>query len=388
MKVLRLLLVPISLIIWTNNDISAGSEAQGSFKFYGHQVQIIYDYNFLSLDLSQSNQQSINSLLNRFRNHNLHQTVDRIEKHKEFFKLDDVGVVLLIDLFLDQALKQKGQNEKAFVKYLILKQMGYDVLLTRTSAKLNCMGNLSFIPGRYLYITYNNKVYKDLDFKNRTNGGKHLIYMDQVKTYKTINRDILRLPKINAKISEKKLQFTHAGTDYELLAKSNESVLEFLNDLPMYSIGNEYTSLSMSSELNQSLMPYLRSHIAGMSKTDAASFLLSFVQQCTPYGSDYDKYGEERFYYPEETVMASTADCEDKTFLMAYLSKRLLGVKAVGLFFEYDEHLSIGLELPDYSSYSFTYKGKSFVACEPTAKSPRLGYSNFNLKRVTRVIEL
>ena len=156
----------------------------------------------------------------------------------------------------------------------------------------------------------------------------------------------------------------------------------------MYNIGSEYTSLTLTRELNKSLIPYLRQQIIGMTKSEAASFLLAFVQQVTAYGSDYEKYGEERFYYPEETIMASTADCEDKTFLMAYLSKKLLNLKTVGLYFEYDEHLSLGILLPEQATFSFKYKGEKYLACEPTAKTPRLGYSSIDLGRVTRVIPL
>ncbi|MFT7230124.1 MAG: hypothetical protein ACI9GO_000587, partial [Bacteroidia bacterium] len=137
------------------------------------------------------------------------------------------------------------------------------------------------------------------------------------------------------------------------------------------------------------VVEYLRAQVADRETVDQVRFLLAFVQQVVPYGSDYAKYGEERFYYPEETIMASTADCEDKAMLLAYLTKEILGFKSVGLFFQKDEHLSLGIEIPGYEpTGSFGYNGKTYVSCEPTAKYPRLTQSQFSLKRVDQVIEL
>ena len=157
----------------------------------------------------------------------------------------------------------------------------------------------------------------------------------------------------------------------------------------MYDIGSEYTRLSMSSEMKSSLIAYLKRETSSLSKVEQLKFLLAFVQQAVPYGSDYTKYGEERYYYPEQTIMAATADCEDKTFLLAYLAREISGVESVALYFENDEHLSIGLKIPGYEdSYSFKYKGAYYVACEPTAQTARLGKSAIDLSRVTKVTPL
>ena len=104
--------------------------------------------------------------------------------------------------------------------------------------------------------------------------------------------------------------------------------------------------------------------------------------------ADYDKYGEERFYYPEETIMSTTSDCEDKAMLMSYLTHNILGLKSIGLFYKQDEHLSLGIEIPGYAPHgSFKYSGKTYVSCEPTAPTPRIPQSQFSLQRVDEVIE-
>lgn len=389
LKYLRIYIVAFMMIFVINTDINAGAEANARVDFYGHNLHMVYDHSFSSLKLSRLDQQELAVQASTFRNNSLKHAAGWINEHRKDYDLDDMGVNIFLDKFVDQQFSKERKNEKTFIKYLILKELGYDVILTRTASQLNCLGNLSFTPGRYIFINYNNKVYKDLDFKKRNQSGKHFIFMDKLKTYKTLSRNVLNLPKINAKKKAKDLHFRYNGTDYDVSAEANESIVEFLGDLPMYKIGKEYTQLRVSSELNRTLMSYLRQQTTDMTQVEKAQFLLAFVQQAIPYGSDYTKYGEERYYYPEQTITAATADCEDKTFLYSYLLKRIAGLNTVALYYELDEHLSIGIEIPNYSdSYSFKYDGKFYIACEPTAQNPRLGYSAFDLNRVTKVTPL
>lgn len=386
---MRLYIVAFMMIFVINTNINAGAEAHTKIDFYGHLLPMSYDYRFTTLRLNRLDQQELNDQANTLRNQSLEHATNAISQHAKTYGLDDIGIHLLIDKFTKQQFSNEYKNEQTFIKYLLLKKLGYDVILTRTGTQLNCMGNLSFTPGRYIYISYNNKVYKDLDFDKRNQSGKHFIFMDRVKTYATMSRNILNLPKIHAKKKTKLLEFRYGGTDYLVNAQANQSIIEFLEDLPMYKIGREYTRLGVSSELDNSLISYLRQQSREMSKVEKAKYLLAFVQQAIPYGSDYTKYGEERYYYPEQTVTASTADCEDKTFLYSYLLRRVGGLNSVALYFEHDEHLSLGIEIPEYSeAYSFKYDGKYYISCEPTARSPKLGFSAFDLSRVTKVTPL
>lgn len=367
---------------------NADSSINSFFDFYGHTLQVAHDNTLSNLKLYSLNQKEISGHLGFYRNAALKNTTRSLYKHVKHYGLDGAATTILVDK-ISRRINTRGKNEQTFIKYLILKDLGFDVVLTRTGKVLNCMGNLSFTPGRYIFINYANRVYKDLDFKNRTNRSKHLIYMDSNMTYSTISRNVLRVPRVNAKIKSKKVNFKFNGEMYETTATSNQSVTEFLADLPLFSVGREFTHLNMSNEMEASIVDYLKRKTVYMNEVEATKFLLSFVQQVVPYGSDYVKYGEERFYYPEETIMAKDADCEDKAMLLAYLAKRVLNIQSVGLYFENDEHLSLALEIPDYApTGSFKYKGKTYVSCEPTAGYPKLGQSQFALKKVTEVIPL
>jgi hypothetical protein len=370
-------------------NINAGSAINQPFDFYGHTVTTESDQFLFNFKLQTLSQKEITQKLNLLRSGGISSTAKSLQRSAAFYNLDAVGLSLLIDKYASRIAGEKRKNEKTFIKYVLLKELGYDVVLTRTEGLLNCLGNTSFKPGRYIYINYANKVYKDLDFSNRTNYPKHLVFMDSKKTFKVISRNSLIKPKINAKKSTKAIEVKYGFETHSYRAWSNASLTEYLGDLPLFDVGYAFTRTSLSKELNISLINKLEQTVDTLPLIDAVKYLLAFTQQVTPYGSDYDKYGEETYYYPEQTIMAKTADCEDKAMLLSYLAKRLLNVNSVALYFENDEHLSLALELPDYRApNTFVYKNKTYVCCEPTAQYPKLGQSQFSLQRVTDVIPL
>jgi len=368
--------------------IEAGSSYTRIIDFYGHPLTVSYDPQLSSLKFRKWDQAEISRNLSVFRNSNLSISVNNLKRHIVIFDLDGTATTLLIDKYARQISRANDKNTTTFIKYIFLKELNYDVILTKTGTDLNCMGNLNFTPGRYIFIKYANKTYKDLDYTNRKNKGKHLIFMDKKITTKRISHTILSLPLMNAKLKNKDISFIVAGDTFMIKVKSNGSIIEFLGDLPMFDVGNYFTDAPMSPEMDSSLMKYLKQQIKGRELIDQVKFLLAFVQQVVPYGSDYDKYGEERFYYPEETIMSASSDCEDKVMLMSYLTHNILGLKSIGLFFKQDEHLSLGIEIPGYAPHgSFNYSGKTYVSCEPTAPAPRIPQSQFSLQRVDEVIE-
>ena len=368
--------------------IEAGSSYTHIIDFYGHPLTVSYDPQLSALKFRKWDQAEINRNLSVFRNSNLSISLNNLKRHIALLNLDGTATTLLIDKYAQQISKTNDQNTKTFIKYLFLKELNYDVILTKTGTELNCMGNLNFMPGRYIFINYANKTYKDLNYSNRKNKGKHLIFMDKKITKQRIDHKTLSLPLVNGKLKSKNISFHLDGDTFTVQVKSNGSMTEFLGDLPMFEIGKAFTDVPVSAEMDSSLMNYLKQQLKGLELIDQVRFLLAFVQQVVPYGSDYEKYGEERFYYPEETIMSTSSDCEDKAMLMSYLTYKILGLKSIGLFFKKDEHLSLGIEIPGYAPHgSFNYAGKTYVSCEPTAPSPRIPQSQFSLQRVDEVFE-
>lgn len=120
-----------------------------------------------------------------------------------------------------------------------------------------------------------------------------------------------------------------------------------------------------------------------------ANFLLQFAQSAFEYKTDGDQYGQEKYNFPEETVNTTFSDCEDRTILLAFLYKKLLGFESVMLHFENEKHVCLGVKIPNRSNaYSFKYKKEPYMVCEPTGIGFDVGETGIPIKNITEVIDL
>ena len=231
MNALKITLSLVLVVFASNFSTEAGAVQHRTINFYGHNISVAHDANMDYVSLSNLSQQRVTSLFAQYRNNNLDRVTHEIHRSAVHFGLDDAGTVLLIDKITTQ--NNRGRNNRQVLnKYVVLKELGYDVILTRTDKKLNVLGNLAFTPGRYVYLEYNRKRYIDLDFTKRRSIGKHIIMRDSKKTTKKIRRNIYNVPRINARKKTKNLRFNHNMEAHAIQAKSNQSVVDFLGDLP------------------------------------------------------------------------------------------------------------------------------------------------------------
>ena len=75
---------------------------------------------------------------------------------------------------------------------------------------------------------------------------------------------------------------------------------------------------------------------------DAVNVLLRFVQTGFSYLTDSEQFGREKFMFPEETLSYPYSDCEDRSFLFAYLVSSLLGLDVIGL--DYPGHVATAVK--------------------------------------------
>lgn len=383
--------IPILLLIAAikNQQSEAGTDRYRTVQFYGHELGFFYHPVLDDLHLTDLENNQLRSQIDRLRQHQLNMLTQRLVFTANKYQLDDLGKFMLVKQMSNQWMRHKSQNEQVLLQYVLLKNLGYDVLLSRTGDRLNCFGRLDFTPRRYVYIHYNGKKYVNLKFDEALNGYYHQIYKDAIPSSGVIRGMRGQLPAIHALTTQKQLQFEWLSDTVTARFTANQSMIDYFYDLPSMPIGQSFVQNTLSSEVKSSLYPILRENMKGMNRANQLRYLLAFVQQSIPYGSDFDKYGKDYFYFPEQTLTASNADCEDKAFLLATLASDLLGLHSVALHFKKDEHLGIAFELPGFrGGQVFTYRGKRYVPCEPTANRPVLAYSAYDLSRIAEVIDL
>ncbi len=360
-----------------------------SIDFYGHALHFTTDQIANTKAPYTINKQSVHHALAQTKKASLTTIANEITEAKETYKLDGLGVVLLTDKLVKSVTQSK--NTQNILKYNLLKELAYDVQLTYTKTTITCFGRLSQTPASSVYILYKNKRYTNLNFTDLRTQGTRYVYddTDVEDNFKAFDYTG-KAPAISAKQTYKYLTWAFQGKLYHLKAIRNISFNEYLNDLPQFSLGSDYVKMDHSSEFQSSVLLPLENYMAEMSSnTQKCNFLLKFVQSAFKYKTDGDQYGREKYNFPEETVTTTFSDCEDRTLLLAYLYKKLLGFDSVMLHFEKEKHVCLGVKIPNRSnSYSFKYKDEAYMVTEPTGIGFDVGETGIPLKNITEVIEL
>ncbi|MBO6517315.1 MAG: hypothetical protein JJ975_12270 [Bacteroidia bacterium] len=355
--------------------------------FYGHTL----DIETSGLNRIQTpgyiSKNNLSSLLYRLESKDHNNMLSQVYDAQVSYGLDDMGMVLLTKKITKEV--SPSRNTRNLLQFFILDQLGYDVKLTYTKTSVSCFGLLDDRPAASIYIYQDGKRYTNLDFHDTRVMGTRYLYRSASSNGRTI-QFTGALPKVDAKLSNRSFKWFFQGKLYQLEATNNQSFTEYLNDLPQFQLGKDYTGVSHSSEFASTVLNPLKNYMEDMTSLEQkANFLLNFVQSSFSYKTDQDQYGREKYNYPEETLSSSYSDCEDRTILLAYLYQELLGLESVILHFKKEKHVCLGLKLPHRSnSYSFKYRDAAFMVCEPTGRGYKVGDTAIGLHRISEVIEL
>jgi len=109
-----------------------------------------------------------------------------------------------------------------------------------------------------------------------------------------------------------------------------------------------------------------------LSELEKTNFVITFIQSL-PYTEDivttpYDEYPR----YPVETLFDRGGDCEDTSILTAALLTAMDYDVAL-LIFEEQEHMAVGVNMPNASGYYWEYQGKKYFYLETTGDGWEIG---------------
>lgn len=379
------------LVVVYQNGAKAGEQRKVEVDFYGHTITFEYDNQINSIRYENAVEQFIKRFDEEGAGTDHVPLINRLHEVVNDFGLDDVGKILLIDALTEKAFAHRPQNFKTLFKWYVLYRDSMDVMLCYSNKSITLYGRLNIAPYGIPYLMKDGKTYTDLSFTTSPPTITSVSLYSPRRTMSTtrqFNFDKYRYPRVNALKTIKNFSFEYANKKYSFSATLNQSLINYMRDIPVMELGNMYVSYGFSEAVKTTLISELRKTISPMKQREALGFLLKFVQTL-PYKADGDYLGEERYSFGEETLGSDYSDCEDKVILYASLVKELMGIKSVALMYEKDEHVAIGLQLPgEPSDYSFTYNNQKFVAAEPSGTGFELGNVGFELKRVTKAVEL
>ena len=154
--------------------------------------------------------------------------------------------------------------------------------------------------------------------------------------------------------------------------KGNLNRMEFLSECPIFLVpGNEnskwttYAMTRLSDEYEQQLYPSLRKLLGGMSKLEAANFLMKFVETFE-YKLDSEMWGvADRAFFPDETLHYPYRDCEDGAILFTRLVRDLLGLPSALVYYPGHLAAAVAFDSPVNGTY-INARGRRYTICDPT----------------------
>ena len=266
---------------------------------------------------------------------------------------------------LGRALYPRSDNTRAIFECYVMRKAGYDVRLAYNDSNV------------YLMLSSDDVVY-DLP-QLRLSGQRYYILLggyktkmlDGIRFYEgpypeaqaPVDFAISRTPYLSDSTDSRTIEFTFRGTDHEIDVEYLSGSIHFFEEyfsVPMDLYFRSGASEIATTALKNELLPIMQD----LSTKESVNLLLRFVQRGFDYKLDKKQFGEERWFYPEETLSYSYADCEDRSFFFAYLVRELLDLQIIGL--RYPNHVATAVRLDDAEGKSVTYDGDRYYVADPT----------------------
>lgn len=292
-------------------------------------------------------------------------------------KLDGIGYYRLINQFVNITYTANNASERQFIKWFMLKCLGYDCLLGYTINNVQLYGHLDFKTEGTRSIQQRNKSYTNLNFYKEIPVKLEKIFEYPAK-YDSINKAIdlngRQYPLLNAVKGVKVLKFHSSKKLFKINAKYNKSLTDYLSGMPVITMGSVLANAGFTNAVKTTVIDSLRLFLKNKTKIEAIAFLNDFVQEAVAYKSDQAYLTREKHNFVEETMFADFADCEDKALLLAALTKELVGLNSLLIHNEVKHHMAVAIEVPkEVAFFSFLYLNKKYLICEPAMAGMKPG---------------
>lgn len=333
--------------------------------FYKTPISIYVDPGFKVKRAEAVTRETIAAFWDRMSQNEYELFISQALAYKKQLKLNDWGYHQLL---YEAGRKVHGGSRPMaglFVWFMSLKtgyesRLGYKnnrvYLLYPSQSKLYSIPYLTFSGKRYYALTFNEapEHFKSLF----THKGKY------PEADKSMDYGMRQSPELNLTPMQRQLDFTYRGKPHSISIEFNRNLIDFFEFYPLTDI-RLYFSAEISMETERSIMSEFKPLLDGKSETEAVDMLLRVVQTGFKYKTDDNQFNRENYLLPEETLFYPYSDCEDRSFIFAYLVKRLVGLDVIGI--GYPGHVATAVRFSSEVSGDHVIVGKKrFTICDPT----------------------
>lgn len=338
-----------------------------SFIFYQQAIEIEHaDVSQVSI-VKQFNNYYLSQAWEQLRKSYIDRCITQLLDQKKQLRLNDWGYYLLVKKF-SQQITNDIQQYKLFLWYLLVKSK-YDVKIGYTQNEL------------LLLVPFNTSIY---EIPYYTIGGKiyYVFEADTPGTIKTytqqhklaehiVEPQLNEAPAFRTPTYSKSIPYQYRGQQQPFAVMIKPGLKQFYNQYPLMELDNYFNAV-MSNETASPLIKTIKHKTINMNEAEAVEYILHFVQNAFEYKPDHEQFGKEKVYFPDEIFYYPYSDCDDRAVFFAYLVKKALNLKVVGL--DYPGHVAVAVNFNEKVPGNYVlWQGNKYVICDPTYNNAPVG---------------
>lgn len=295
---------------------------------------------------------------------------------REKRNLCDWAYLLMLRELTDSFLG-KGSNEATLLAGFLYCQSGYKMRFARQNGHLCILySTLNYLYDRASWIIDGERFYAE----DNTQGDIYVCKASYPRET-ALSLAIPKIPTLDEDLSEQRTRTSSRYPEIQANITNNKNLINFYATYPTSMYNDDfgtrwafYANTPASEEIRQQLYPYLREAIQGVSQQEAGNRLLNWVQTGFEYAYDNEIWGEDRAFFPDESLFYPYCDCEDRSILFSRLVRDLMGLEVILLY--YPGHLATAVCFTENVPGDYLIiKGKRYVVCDPTFINAPVGYT-------------
>lgn len=296
----------------------------------------------------------------------------------------------LLELVKKYSERMKGNlNGRQLLQHYLLVNMGFDIRLASDGSELFLLVPFKQQVYERNYVVMEGKKYYvfkdslDLSPKKKSNIYTCMLPQNLDKGY---SLDLTLKGKGLGIKSDELHKYDVTDGNVRLQGIVDKGTMEAIRHYPQMDIPY-YAMSSIVPELHVSLLAQMQSQIQGLSKKNAVSRILHFVQYAFDYATDEEQHGYEKPYFIEENFYYPKNDCEDRAVLFASFVHNLLGLDVHLVHYPGHECTAVNFDGLSMNGDGYSFGGKFFYICDPTYIGASIGQCMPSFRNVRPVVE-
>jgi hypothetical protein len=345
-------------------------------RLFGDSVVLPYD-SALSIPFDSLSSSGIEAFGQQLNNAPFEPLITALSQYRQAHQLNDwLYYQLIRSVATTISPKAANYHRYTLYKWFLLCRLGYNAALRIISGNrllLYVQSNDSIynIPvltsSGQQYVCLNYHDYDNVAIEQETTSRQLVKLAD---SYRPFSYEVSRLPEFSkAAYTTKSLRFKYKGKARAFNIVINSAIKDIFVNYPVMDFAYCF-NIPLSRETYSSLMPDLKAAIAGMDERQGIDYLMHFTRYAFAFEKDAQQFGKEKRLAPEETLLYTYSDCEDRAALFFYLVKELYNLPMLTLL--YPEHVTVAVQLSQAGPHTLTYKGRPYTVCEPTPQDKDL----------------